>query len=78
MNVNITSVFYGFCFLRCSFSFVLRTAHARTKSEAAEQAGISAIHESEMARAIARELSPNFYQPGNPLKLQHFCILYCI
>uniref|UniRef100_A0A3Q2ZYM4 Junctophilin n=1 Tax=Kryptolebias marmoratus TaxID=37003 RepID=A0A3Q2ZYM4_KRYMA len=41
-----------------------RTAHARTKSEAAEQAAISAIHESEMARAVARELSPNFYQPG--------------
>lgn len=41
-----------------------RTAHARTKSEAAEQAAISAIHESEIARAVARELSPNFYQPG--------------
>uniref|UniRef100_M4A7M5 Junctophilin n=1 Tax=Xiphophorus maculatus TaxID=8083 RepID=M4A7M5_XIPMA len=41
-----------------------RTAHARTKSEAAEQASISAVHESEIARAVARELSPNFYQPG--------------
>lgn len=42
-----------------------RTAHARTKSEAADQAAISAVHESEIARAVARELSPNFYQPGN-------------
>ncbi|XP_004546666.1 junctophilin-1a [Maylandia zebra] len=41
-----------------------RTAHARTKSEAADQAAISAVHESEIARAVARELSPNFYQPG--------------
>ncbi|XP_030254606.1 junctophilin-1a [Sparus aurata] len=41
-----------------------RTAHARTKSEAAEQAAVSAVHDSEIARAVARELSPNFYQPG--------------
>lgn len=41
-----------------------RTAHARTKSEAADQASISAVHDSEIARAVARELSPNFYQPG--------------
>ncbi|KAM4533915.1 junctophilin-1a [Odontesthes bonariensis] len=41
-----------------------RTAHARTKSEAADQAAISALHDSEIARAVARELSPNFYQPG--------------
>lgn len=45
--------------------FPCRTAHARTKSEAAEQAAISAVHEAEIARAVARELSPNFYQPGN-------------
>lgn len=48
-----------------SVIFFCRTAHARTKSEAAEQAAISAVHESEVARAVARELSPNFYQPGN-------------
>ncbi|XP_072306819.1 junctophilin-1a [Eucyclogobius newberryi] len=41
-----------------------RTAHARTKSEAADQACISALHDSEIARAVARELSPNFHQPG--------------
>nr|XP_019942843.1 PREDICTED: junctophilin-1 [Paralichthys olivaceus] len=40
------------------------TAHARTKSEAADQAAVSAVHDSEIARAVARELSPNFYQPG--------------
>ncbi len=45
--------------------YLFRTAHARTKSEAAEQAAISAVHDSEIARAVARELSPNFYQPGN-------------
>lgn len=48
-----------------SVIFFCRTAHARTKSEAAEQAAISAVHESEVARAVARDLSPNFYQPGN-------------
>lgn len=48
-----------------SVIFFYRTAHARTKSEAAEQAAISAVHESEVARAVARDLSPNFYQPGN-------------
>lgn len=41
-----------------------RTAHARTKSEAADQASISAVHDSEIARSVARDLSPNFYQPG--------------
>ncbi|KAL3041026.1 hypothetical protein OYC64_011911 [Pagothenia borchgrevinki] len=41
-----------------------RTAHARTKSEAADQSAISAVHDSEIARAVARELAPNFYQPG--------------
>ncbi|KAI9523211.1 hypothetical protein NQZ68_029216 [Dissostichus eleginoides] len=40
------------------------TTHARTKSEAADQAAISAVHDSEIARAVARELAPNFYQPG--------------
>ena len=59
-----------FCLSRGFFTFGLclcfyRTAHARTKSEAAEQAAISAVHDSEIARAVARELSPNFYQPGN-------------
>lgn len=48
--------------------YLSRTAHARTKSEAAEQAAISAVHESEIARAVARELSPNFHQPGKFLK----------
>ncbi|CAL8311446.1 unnamed protein product [Merluccius merluccius] len=42
----------------------IRTAHARTKSEAADQAAISAVQDSEIARSVARELSPNFHQPG--------------
>lgn len=49
-----------------------RTAHARTKSEAADQAAISAVHDSEIARAVARELSPNFYQPGPDYVKQQF------
>lgn len=63
LTVLMTCVFYAsvLCYLS-------RTAHARTKSEAAEQAAISAVHESEIARAVARELSPNFYQPGKFLK----------
>lgn len=51
--------------MQSSFSLcVFRTAHARTKSEAADQAAVSALHDAEIARAVARELSPNFYQPG--------------
>uniref|UniRef100_A0A667ZBG1 Junctophilin n=1 Tax=Myripristis murdjan TaxID=586833 RepID=A0A667ZBG1_9TELE len=49
-----------------------RTAHARTKSEAADQAAISAIQDSEIARAVARELSPNFHQPGPDYIKQQF------
>lgn len=64
--------FSRFVLLMCDLLHICpllsRTAHARTKSEAAEQAAISAIHEAEIARAVARELSPNFYQPGKILK----------
>lgn len=56
------------CLYASVLSYLSRTAHARTKSEAAEQAAISAVHESEIARVVARELSPNFYQPGKFLK----------
>ncbi|XP_064862940.1 junctophilin-1-like [Oncorhynchus nerka] len=41
-----------------------RTAHARTKGEAADQAALSARQDCDIARAVARELSPNFHQPG--------------
>lgn len=41
-----------------------RTAHAKTKGEAADQAAIAANNESSIARVVARELSPSFYQPG--------------
>ncbi|XP_057179174.1 junctophilin-1a [Triplophysa rosa] len=43
---------------------VSRTAHARTKSESADQASLAACQDSDLARAVARELSPSFYQPG--------------
>jgi len=47
------------------FSTLHRTAHARAKADAADQAAQSARQECDIARAVARELSPNFYQPGN-------------
>lgn len=47
------------------FSTPYRTAHARAKADAADQAAQAARQECDIARAVARELSPNFYQPGN-------------
>ncbi|XP_020635086.3 junctophilin-2 [Pogona vitticeps] len=41
-----------------------RTAHAKAKAESAEQAAVAANNESALARSMARELSPDFYQPG--------------
>ncbi|XP_055508509.1 junctophilin-2 isoform X1 [Leucoraja erinacea] len=41
-----------------------RSSHAKTKAEAADHASHAASNESSIARAIARELSPTFYQPG--------------
>ncbi|XP_049635152.1 junctophilin-2 [Suncus etruscus] len=43
---------------------VSRTSHARAKAEAAEQAAQAANQESSIARNLARELAPDFYQPG--------------
>ncbi|CAM4721934.1 unnamed protein product [Leuciscus chuanchicus] len=43
---------------------VSRTSHARTKSEAADQAALAGCQESDLARAVAYELSPSFHQPG--------------
>ncbi|XP_026168476.1 junctophilin-1-like isoform X1 [Mastacembelus armatus] len=43
---------------------ISRTAHARAKAEAADQAAQSATQDSDIARAVARELSPGFHQPG--------------
>ncbi len=43
-----------------------RTSHARAKAEAADQAALSASQDSDIARTVARELSPNFYHPGIP------------
>ncbi|XP_043945927.1 junctophilin-2-like [Protopterus annectens] len=41
-----------------------RTTHAKTKAEAADQASEGARNESNIARTLARELSPDFIQPG--------------
>ncbi|TRZ17313.1 hypothetical protein HGM15179_009809 [Zosterops borbonicus] len=41
-----------------------RTAHAKAKAEGSEQAAQAANNESGIARTMARELSPDFYQPG--------------
>ncbi|XP_067219672.1 junctophilin-1b isoform X1 [Chanodichthys erythropterus] len=49
-----------------------RTAHARAKAEAADQAGLSASQDSDIARAVARDLSPNFHQPGPDYIKQRF------
>ncbi|XP_036608977.1 junctophilin-2 [Trichosurus vulpecula] len=41
-----------------------RTSHAKAKADGAEQAAVAANNESSIARTLARELSPDFYQPG--------------
>ncbi|XP_069477321.1 junctophilin-1 [Ambystoma mexicanum] len=51
---------------------VSRTAHARAKGDAADQAAQAARQESEIARAVARELSPTFHQPGPDYIRQKF------
>lgn len=43
---------------------LLRTSHAKAKAEAAEQAALAANQESNIARTLAKELAPDFYQPG--------------
>ncbi|XP_068604515.1 junctophilin-1-like [Brachionichthys hirsutus] len=43
---------------------ISRTSHGRLKAEGADQAALSANQDSDIARAVARELSPNFHQPG--------------
>ncbi|KAI4895339.1 hypothetical protein NFI96_012437 [Prochilodus magdalenae] len=41
-----------------------RAAHAKSKGEAADQAAQASNNESSIARVVAKELSPSFYQPG--------------
>ncbi|KAK5918813.1 hypothetical protein CgunFtcFv8_022761 [Champsocephalus gunnari] len=43
---------------------ISRTAHARAKADSADQAAQSAGQDSDIARTVAGELSPNFHQPG--------------
>ncbi|ELK27503.1 Junctophilin-1 [Myotis davidii] len=49
-----------------------RTAHARAKADAADQAALAARQECDIARAVAKELSPDFYQPGPDYIKQRF------
>ncbi|XP_053571111.1 junctophilin-1 [Bombina bombina] len=49
-----------------------RTAHARAKADAADQASKAAQQESDIARAVAKELSPSFHQPGPDYIRQKF------
>ncbi|XP_063780045.1 junctophilin-1 [Pseudophryne corroboree] len=49
-----------------------RTAHSRAKGDAADQASQAARQESDIARAVARELSPSFHQPGPDYIRQKF------
>uniref|UniRef100_A0A8C4S9A5 Junctophilin n=1 Tax=Erpetoichthys calabaricus TaxID=27687 RepID=A0A8C4S9A5_ERPCA len=41
-----------------------RTTHAKAKAEGADHAALASNNESSIARVVARELSPSFYQPG--------------
>ncbi|XP_068118406.1 junctophilin-2 [Hyperolius riggenbachi] len=41
-----------------------RTTHAKAKADGADQAAVAANNESSISRTIARELSPDFNQPG--------------
>uniref|UniRef100_A0A8C5M8I9 Junctophilin n=1 Tax=Leptobrachium leishanense TaxID=445787 RepID=A0A8C5M8I9_9ANUR len=49
-----------------------RTAHSRAKGGAADQASQAARQESDIARAVAKELSPSFHQPGPDYVRQKF------
>ncbi|XP_064202523.1 junctophilin-1b [Anguilla rostrata] len=49
-----------------------RTAHARAKADASDQASKIAIQDAEIARAVARDLSPSFHQPGPDYIRQRF------
>ncbi|KAG8441921.1 hypothetical protein GDO86_010922 [Hymenochirus boettgeri] len=51
---------------------ISRTEHARAKGNAADQASQAARQESDIARTVARELSPSFHQPGPDYIKQKF------
>ena len=50
--------------LNCAACVPRRTIHSKVKAEAAEQAAQASNSESSIARLVAKELSPTFYQPG--------------
>ncbi|XP_028309528.1 junctophilin-2 [Gouania willdenowi] len=41
-----------------------RTTHSKAKADGAQQAALASNRESSIARLVAKELSPSFYQPG--------------
>lgn len=53
------------------FQCLIRTATARGKAEQADISAVNAREDSEVARVIARELAPDFLQPGKC----HFLII---
>lgn len=50
--------------IHCVVHVPCRTTHSKAKSEGAEQAAQASNGESSIARLVAKELSPSFYQPG--------------
>lgn len=64
MCVIVHNVDTQFMCLVCYVMRFCRTSHARVKADAADQASYSANQDSDIARAVAREFSPTFHQPG--------------
>ncbi|KAG8513373.1 Junctophilin-2 [Galemys pyrenaicus] len=52
-----------------------KTSHAKAKAEAAEQAALAANQESSIARTLARELAPDFYQPVTYTQRAEGCVV---
>lgn len=48
----------------CYVTRFCRTSHARVKADAADQTSYLANQDSDIARAVATDLSPTFHQPG--------------
>lgn len=64
MLARIVSNPLFYVFLGIMISSSSRTATARGKAEQADIAAVNAREDSEVARVIARELAPDFIQPG--------------
>lgn len=62
--------------VNCVACVPCRTSHSKVKSDAADQAAQASNSESSIARLVAKELSPSFYQPGQWAK-RHECTTEC-